>query len=229
LYVIALTVGCAASESRHETAGSENSGAARSDRHSRQARFEISRQSWLTITGKSSLISWRVRSSEIFGSLEADPGFPGGKGEVRAAHMEVWLPVRSLKTFGPDGKRLDDRVDEMMYKVLQAETYSNVVYRLGELVRAEPGSHGPPYAFDSKGELCLGGVTNIVRMPVQVEPIEGGRLKIVGNTQMKISAFRIEPPIPSGMDIVPSKSEDKAMVSFEWLLQPTNPGHADSR
>ena len=157
--------------------------------------------------------------------MDVEPGFPAEPGADRVARLEVSLSVRSLKTIGPDGKRFDDRVDEMMYQVLRAEAYPKVVYHLNEMVRA-PSSHGPAHTFNSKGELYLAGVTNLVSMPVEVEPVEGGRLRIAGSTRMKISAFRIEPPIPAGVDAGPSASEEDAKVSFEWLLQKSKPGEA---
>jgi hypothetical protein len=153
--------------------------------------------------------------------MEVGPNFPVDPGAAGAARAEVSLPIRSLKSVDLEGKSFSAMLDGMSHQALHADTWPKAFYCLTELVRARTTGHGPPYAFESKGQLSLAGVTNLVSMPVQVEPGEGENLKIVGSALIKMSAYKIVPPLPANVDPGPLKYEDEVRVSFEWLLQAT--------
>ena len=51
-------------------------------------------------------------------------------------------------------------------------------------------------------------------MPVKLEPLEGGKkVKVTGSVGMKMTDFKITPPVLLGLLTV----EDDIKVSFEWM------------
>jgi len=220
---IGLTVSCATSRLPDGTVAGDNSGSSSKGAETGLRRFQVSQGSWLTIRGKASILDWQVRSSEVTGFMIVGAGFPEEPGAVSAARVEASLPVRSLKSMTPVGQHFSARFDGVIHQALQADTWPKASYCLKELVRAQPAGQNLPYVFDAKGELCLAGVTNLVSAPVQVTPAEGGRFRIVGSLQINMSAFRINPRLPIVVDPGPLKYEDEVRVSFEWLLQNSEP------
>ncbi|HWI56121.1 MAG TPA: YceI family protein, partial [Bacillota bacterium] len=90
-----------------------------------------------------------------------------------------------------------DKMDEIMWEKLGIAQTPKIFYRLSELTLKEAAkSKDAPYVFDAKGEMVVGGVTNTVSMPVNVTPLGDKKLRITGNTTVKMSSFKIEPPAP---------------------------------
>jgi hypothetical protein len=78
-------------------------------------------------------------------------------------------------------------------------------------------SKDAPYVFDSKGELVVGGVTNIYSVPVNVLPLGDKKLKISGSTTIKMTDFKIEPPAPKiALGLI--KTGDEVKIIFDWNL-----------
>ena len=94
------------------------------------------------IEGTSSIHDWQVEGSLIGGRLEAGPGFPSEPGQVVApgkvdAKVDVFIPVRSLKSVEKDGRPYSDSMDDIMYGKLLQPTYPRILYHLDELILKE--------------------------------------------------------------------------------------------
>ena len=175
------------------------------------------------IDGTSSVHDWQVESHLIGGYLEAGSGFPvepgqsvpPGKVEARA---NVFIPVLSLTSIEKDGKPYSTQMDDIMREKLKQPASPRIQYRLEELVLKEaPRNPEAPYGFEAKGELVVAGVTNQISMPVQVTPLGGRKLKIAGNTTVKMTDFGIRPPAPAiALGLIKTGNEVK--LSFEWLV-----------
>ncbi len=168
---------------------------------------------------------WAVQSPLIAGSLEVGPGFPTEPGQSVSlvkldAKGECSVPVRSLKSIEDDGKPYSDAMDDVMYRKLKAQANQKIIYRLTELTLKESAKDkDSPYVFDSKGEVAVAGVTNGVAFPVNVLPIAGNKIKISGNTALKMTDFKIQPPAPT-IALGAIKTGDEVKISFEWILTP---------
>jgi hypothetical protein len=175
------------------------------------------------IEGTSSIHDWQVEGSLIGGRLEAGAGFPSEPGQAVSpgkvdARVDVFIPVRSLKSVEKDGRPYSDSMDDIMYGKLLQPTYPRILYHLDELtLKAAPEKPGAPYAFDAKGQLVVAGVTNTIAMSVQVTVLGDRKLKINGNTAAKMTDFKIEPPAPKiALGLI--KTGDEVKLSFEWLV-----------
>jgi hypothetical protein len=166
---------------------------------------------------------WAVQSPIIAGVLEAGPGFPTEPGQTVSpgkvqAKVECSIPARSLKSIEDDGKPYSDAMDDVMYKKLKVQESPKIIYRLTDLTLKEAAKDkASPYVFDSKGEVVVGGITNVVTFPVSVLPMEGDKLKVSGNTSLKMTDFKIDPPAPK-IALGALKTGNDVKISFDWIL-----------
>jgi len=193
-------------------------------------RFYARSGSKMRMEGTSNIHDWQVESPLIGGWMEVGPGFPTepgqaatpGKMEVRA---EPFVMVRSLKSLEKDGKPYSDKMDEVMYEHLKAadDPHARIIYRLTEMVLKEAAKgKDDPYAFDTKGDLVVAGVTNQISMPVNVLPMGDKKLKITGTVTVKMTDFKVEPPAPAiAMGMI--KTGDAVKLIFEWIVAPRTP------
>jgi len=175
------------------------------------------------IEGTSSMHDWQVEGTIIAGYIEVGPNFPVQPGqEVQPGKIEArlaaFMPVRSLKSINKKGTPYHDKMNEVMYEQLKQPANPRILYRLSELTLKEaPKTKDAPYVFDSKGELVVAGVTNNISMVVNVTPLGDKKVKITGNTAVKMTDFRVEPPNPAiGLGLI--KTGDEVKLSFEWTV-----------
>jgi hypothetical protein len=178
----------------------------------------------IRIEGTSTVHDWQVEGPLIGGFVEAGPGFPTEPGQQVApgkvqARVEAFIPVRALKSVEKDGSHYSDKMDEIMFEKLKSQQHARIVYRLNELTLKEsPKSKDLPYVFDSKGELVVAGVTNKIAMAVNVTPLGENKLKLTGNTKIKMSDYGIQPPVLIGV----LSTGDEVTLGFEWMVVQKN-------
>lgn len=169
----------------------------------------------LRIDGTSTIHDWTVESSLIGGSLELESNFPltasatppPKTGQVNAK-ANVLIRVSSLKSGKPS-------MDSVMHAAMKEKEYPQITYVLKQL-SLKSVKAGEPLKFDSVGLLTISGFTRPVEMEVTIEPVEKGRLKVVGQTQLKMTDFGIQPPAPTiGAGLI--KTADDVKITFEWL------------
>ena len=186
-------------------------------------RFDSRSGSKVRIEGTSSVHDWQMEGKIIGGFLEAGANFPTEPGQTVQpgkveAHAEAFIPVRSLASLEKDGKPYSTHMDDRAYLALNEATNKKILYRLTELVLKEPAkSKDAPYVFDSKGELVVAGVTNTISMPINITPLGDKKLKITGNTTVKMTSFKIDPPAPK-IALGMIKTGDDVKLSIEWMV-----------
>jgi polyisoprenoid-binding protein YceI len=138
------------------------------------------------------------------------------------AKGEATITVKSLRSIEKDGKAYSDTMDQKIYDMMSYTNHPKIVYRLTELVLKEfPKDKNEPYILDSKGELAIAGVTNTISMPVKVQPLDGGKVKITGIISLKMTDYKIEPA-----NILVAKTGNDVKVIFEWVLGQKKPAAA---
>jgi hypothetical protein len=173
-------------------------------------KFESKPGTKLKMDGTSSIHDWSVETGIVAGTMELDSGFlanpTSAKPGTIPAKVQTTLPVRSLKS---GTKALDDR----MYEAMKTQRFPKIEYRLTELsLKETPKSADGPFAFDSKGELTVSGVTNKVSFPVTMTRADK-TIKTTGNTSVKMTSFGITPP---GL-ILGIKTGDDVTITFDWV------------
>jgi len=177
------------------------------------------------IEGTSTVHDWQVEGKLIGGSLEVGPNFPTEPGQAVTpgkvqAVVNAYIPVRSLKSVEKDGRPYSDKMDEVMYTHIKQENFPKIFFHASELVLKEaPKSKDAPYAFEAMGELVVAGVTNKITLPVNVLPLGERKLKISGSTTVKMSDFKVEPPVLVGI----LSTGDPVTLRFDWpVVERTN-------
>ncbi len=192
-------------------------------RSAEMTRLDSQPGSKVRIEGTSSIHDWQTESKLIGGFMEVGPGFPTEPGQAVQpgkvdARVEVFIPVRSFKSVEKDGKPYSEKMDDRMYEAMMQPTAPRVLYRLEELVLKEPAKDAKSaYLFEAKGDLIVAGTTNKVTMPIQVTPLGDKKLKITGNTGLKMTSFKIHPPSPPLLGGIITTGDD-VKIMFEWMV-----------
>jgi hypothetical protein len=186
-------------------------------------KFSARSGSKMRIEGTSNIHDWQVESPIIGGFIEVGPDFPMEPGQAVKegkvqAKAEPFVTVRSLKSIEKDGKPYSDKMDEIMYEKLGAPKVQRISYYLSELELKQPAkSKEEPYVFEAKGDLVVAGVTNKITMPVNVLPLGEKKLRVSGNTTVKMTDFKIDPPAPKiALGLI--KTGDPVKIIFDWQL-----------
>jgi len=177
------------------------------------------------IEGTSTMHPWQVESAIIGGTAEVGSNFPLKSGaEVKPgpveAKVDVFIPVRQLKSIEKDGKPYKTAMDNRMYEAMREAENKRITYSLTSLTLKEaPKSAELPYQFEATGELCVAGATNKITMPVMVTPLDESQVKFAGSTTVKMTDFNIEPINFLGL----IKTGDEVKLFFEWTAKKVTP------
>jgi YceI-like protein len=175
------------------------------------------------LEGTSTVHDWRMESHMLGGSLEVGPGFPTEPGQAAkpgpvTAKARVFIPVTSLRSLEKDGTHYSDSMDKIVYEHLKSDECRMISYTLDELTLKEaPKTKDGAYIYDAKGKLGVAGVTNQISMPVSITPMGNKTLRLTGETKVKMTDFKIDPPHPpiAGMLI---KTGDEVRLLFDWTV-----------
>ena len=162
----------------------------------------------IKIDGTSTLHDWTVETRAIAGFMELDPAFDADlKTLTTQPKVEITVPVRQLKS--TDNK---PSMDKVMYAQMGMTNHPVIKYRLLNLA-PKAGAAG----FDATGELTISGVTRTNTMPVTFQRIDKTKIKVNGTTDVKMTDYKISPPVLSILGIGAIKTGDDVKLSFEWL------------
>jgi hypothetical protein len=151
----------------------------------------------------------------IEGTIECGTGFPIKSGQVvkpgkMQASMQGFIPLRSLHTcYG-------SLIDEFMYSQMNETNAPRILFRFNDLILTNlPPNKNLPYRFNSRAELVIAGVTNHMSMPVSVMPLGGDKLRVSGNTFIKLANLGLQASRTASLFI---QNGDEVKLSFQWLV-----------
>jgi polyisoprenoid-binding protein YceI len=169
--------------------------------------------SLMKLDGSSNIHNWTVESKVIGGTMELDSNFPLDPSQEPPKELKVTpkvnvrLPVRQLKS----GKSL---MDTVMHNAMKADEFPNIEYKLLEMTPKGKADNGLKFA--TKGTITCAGVTKTNEFDVVMTKEEGNKLKVSGNTKVKMTDFGIEPPAPK-IALGAIKTYDEVKLTFEWI------------
>jgi polyisoprenoid-binding protein YceI len=164
------------------------------------------------IDGTSNIHDWTVKGQIISGFMEVSPAFEKDlKAVTPAPKVDVSIPVRSLKS--GNGK-----MDEVMQEHMNMKQFKTITYQLTSLtLKGEPKAANGPAEYTSTGDLTVSGAKKTIEMPVTIERMDGGKLKVKGSIPIKMTDHQIKPPAPAlAMGLI--KTGDDVKVSIEWIV-----------
>lgn len=168
------------------------------------------------IDGSSNIHDWSMESTIVSGKFTVPAGvtidstqadIPGLKDGKLGAEADVSIPVTSMKS-GTSG------LDEAMQDAMKATEYPRIIYHLTDMTLKGPHAANTPFQFDTKGELTVAGVTNPIAMVVTVQNADKGKLKISGVAPLKMTDFKIKPPVKLGL----FRTVDDVKITFDWVV-----------
>ena len=84
-------------------------------------------------------------------------------------------------------------------------------------LKTEPKGANGPGEYISTGDLTIAGTKKPIEMPVTIERMDGGKLKVKGSVPIKMTDYGIKPPAPAlAMGLI--KTGDDVKVAIEWVL-----------
>jgi polyisoprenoid-binding protein YceI len=176
------------------------------------------------VDGTSSMHDWEMQGTMIGGFFELGPGVQldpaqssvtGIQGNKVPAKAHAIISVQSIHS---EVDHLPEVMDHLMQEAMKFDQFKTINYTLTELAFTGPRTAGKPFAFDSKGELVIAGVTNKVSFPVTIECLDAGKIKISGSAPVKMTDYGVTPPAPNfGLGLM--KTGDDVKIIFEWTLQ----------
>jgi len=155
---------------------------------------------------------WHMDSELLGGYLEADAKFPeSALTDAKAAKpvVSVYMPVKSFKSGS-------DAMDSRMQKEMKEPQFKRIEYKLIELKPTSTAGTTGALKFDAVGILTILGKPRTNSMPVTIEKLADGKLKIAGVTKLKMSECGVPPPTSMGL----FTSGDDITLTFEWLAAP---------
>ena len=164
------------------------------------------------IDGTSNIHDWTVKGQIIKGSMEVAAAFDKDlKTLAPTPKVEVSIPVRSLKS--NNGK-----MDEVMQEHMKMKDFPEIKYTLTKMTaKGDPKGPNGPAEFDTTGDLTVSGAKKSIDMPVTIERVDGGKLKVTGTIALKMTDFKISPPAPAlAMGLI--KTGDDVKLAIEWII-----------
>jgi hypothetical protein len=180
-------------------------------------RFDgLTGRSEVRVDGTSTVHDWTVKSTTISGSIyfKIDVAKDAPVREVREAiianpnaEASVAIEVRSLKSGKKD-------MDQKMYEAMKTDRHPQIQYELTKFELAE-GTKPDQETFDANtvGRLTIAGFTKEYRMPMRLTVVDADNLRISGETEMRMTDFKVKPP-QAMLGMI--KSGDRIKVRFEW-------------
>jgi polyisoprenoid-binding protein YceI len=176
------------------------------------------------VDGTSSLHDWEMEGTTVGGYIEFGAGVTLDKAQAAPAGIQgdkIPAKVRALipvSTIHSKADHLPGTMDDLMQKNMKADEFRTIEFTLTEMAFKGPHTAGQPFEFDTKGELVIAGKTNKVNFPVTIEPLDGGKIRVIGTASIKMTDYGVTPPAPNfGLGMM--KCGDAVTIKFDWTLK----------
>lgn len=174
------------------------------------ARITVAPTSKLWIEGTSNVHDWKCSATTIDAMVDIDAAAQLTSAPPKMLKkVTVKVPVRSLKC--GHGK-----MDDNLYKALNADTHVNITYILTTF-DAMAGESKDEFTLKTVGQLTIAGVENTINMDVAATRMADGTIKAIGMVPVKMTAFGVKPPKAMLGAI---KTGDEVKVRFEFSVGP---------
>ncbi|MEW5930541.1 MAG: YceI family protein [Gemmatimonadota bacterium] len=163
-------------------------------------------ESKLWVEGTSSVRSYTCRADRVDGTVATQPGSTS----LAIADLEKTVKSADVSVSVAGLECGNGTMNAHLRKALKAETSPRISYRISS------------YDVTAAGAVKLNGTLSIAgtEKPVSIDATatsEGGRLRVKGSKQLKMTEFGVRPPT---LMMGTMKVHDPVKVSFDVLLKP---------
>jgi hypothetical protein len=176
-----------------------------------QTKMSLRPESKLTLAGSSNIHDWSCNSSAFQATVEMNSTYetsPLTLVPEPINKVTVVIPVKSLKC--GHGK-----MDDNMYKALNAETYPEIRFVLGSYTIDKTGTTADKFVANTVGQLTVSGKTIEAAIPITAERKAGGAMIGEGKVKLLMTSFGIKPPVAL---LGTLRTKDEIEISFKVLL-----------
>ncbi len=154
------------------------------ENHAQQQTYSTSADSYITVTGTSTLHDWEMRSENLRGEAVFNKDNNGSPQTLES--LTFRLGKTSLKS---DKSQLDRRA----YQALNSNRHPEIIFRTNGSNSVRKNGDG--YSVNARGELTISGTTR--RINVDANCINGDDNKLIcsGSQKLKMSDFEVDPPV----------------------------------
>ena len=143
-----------------------------------QARYVQSGDSYLAVSGTSTLNAWTMNSEE--GKYQADFEVSENGLPIKLLSLSVTVPCESLKSG-------HSAMDKNAYSALGAHLHKSITFIL-------VSSSTSPDKIECTGNLTVAGKTQLITLEAGLRPLGQKAFLVTGKKQLKMTDFGIEPP-----------------------------------
>jgi hypothetical protein len=168
-------------------------------------------ESKVALSGSSNVHDWSCKSSEFQAIIELDSSYqtrPLTEVKKPITRVGVTIPVKSLKC----GK---GKMDDNMYKALQADKYPEIRYELETYEIDTALTDKDRFAANTVGTLTVAGKTNRVAIPITAVRGENSSMTGEGLIRILMTDYGIKPPVAL---LGTLRTRDEVDVTFKVLL-----------
>lgn len=176
-----------------------------------QTKMTLRPDSKLTLAGSSNVHDWACNSSAFQATVEMDPTYEASPLTQIAkpiSTVSVVIPVKTLKC--GHGK-----MDDNMYKALDAEKYPEIRYVLTSYTIDKAATTENTFVAKTVGQLTVSGKTIEAAIPITAERKAGGAMIGEGSVNLLMTQFGIKPPVAL---LGTLRTKDAITISFKVLL-----------
>lgn len=171
-----------------------------------RAGLALQPESKLWVEGTSTVRGYTCRAARVDGSVATQPGSTS----LALADLENTVKTAEVSVAVAGLECGNGTMNEHLRKALKAGTSPRISYRISS------------YDVTSAGAVKLNGTLSIAgtEKPVSIDATasnEGGRLRVKGSKQLKMTDFGVRPPT---LMMGTMKVHDPVKVSFDVLLKP---------
>lgn len=179
----------------------------------------VADSSRIQIDGTSTLHDWTVVSQAVGGYMEmASYVLDGALFSETAmtdtalvpATVHVEVPVLSLQH-----DENNEGLEESMYRALKSENHPVIAFHL-TIGRRLPAASKDRVRVTGSGNLTIAGFSRYVDLAVDLIRLSGDRLKIIGETTLKMTDYKIKKPTALLGAI---RTGDEVTIRFEWVTE----------
>jgi len=176
-----------------------------------QTKMTLRPESNLTLSGSSNVHDWSCKSSSFQATVELDSAYqtePFTAVPKLITRVSVTIPVKSLKC--GHGK-----MDDNMYKALNAEQFPDIRYVLGSYTVNKAETTESALAATTVGDLTVSGKTIRAEIPLVARRMLGGSMVGQGSIKLLMTDFGIKPPVAL---LGTLRTKNEIEISFQVLL-----------
>lgn len=166
-----------------------------------QTRYQLSPDSWITISGTSTLHDWKINASHF----NCNAQILADDGDLQIKSLQLVIPVKNLKS--TEGAAMDRNV----YKTLKSDQITFTLLSTVKSIKTNTNK----YTITGAGNLNMANVNQKVSLQANFINDPQHQVIVQGSVKLKMTDFGMTPPT---LFFGTLKTGDEVSISFDLQL-----------